>query len=333
VEALGAVFKLDQMPNRLLTSLAVGAAGMAAGTAIAYRRWAARPEDGTTAFGVLAGTDSVVESPDGTHIAVTDNGPQSGRPVVLVHGWTEDRRVWKPVADRLIDSGARVIAYDQRGHGSSGVGSDGYSIDALADDLRAVLEGLDLRDAVVAGHSMGGMAAQAFACRYPEVLAERVAGLVLVSTAAADTGAAGRAERPAVRLMSSPLFQRTISHPTIGPLLTRGSVGRKPTLGQLRATAEMLAATSVATRTGFLSAMGAMDLTARLGNVKLPVTVVVGSRDQLTPLRAGRRIASLVDGASLEVVPGAGHQLPLEAPDLVTRLILDIPVRSPVHAT
>jgi non-heme chloroperoxidase len=316
------------MPKGLLTSLAVGAAGVAAGTAIAYRRWAAQPEDETTAFGVLSGTDSVVESPDGTHIAVTDNGPKTGRPVVLIHGWTEDRRVWKPVAARLIDSGARVIAYDQRGHGSSGVGGDGYSIDALANDLRAVLEGLDLRDTVVVGHSMGGMAAQAFAGRHPEVLAERVAGLVLVSTAAADIGLGGRAERPAARLMSSPLFQRTISHPTIGPLLTRGAVGRKPTIGHLRATAEMLAGTSVATRTGFLSAMGTMDLTAQLGLVKLPVTVVVGSRDQLTPLRAGQHIASLVEGARLEVVPGAGHQLPLEAPDLVSRLILDVPDRS-----
>lgn len=320
------------MANRLLTTLAVGAAGVAAGSAVAYRRWTSLPEDETSAFGVLSGTDSVVETSDGTHIAVTDSGPGEGRPVVLVHGWTEDRRVWKPVASRLVDSGARVVAYDQRGHGSSGVGEDGYTIDALADDLRAVLEEMELRDAVVAGHSMGGMAAQAFACRHPEVLTEQVAGLVLVSTAAAETGASGRAERPAVRLMSSPLFQRTISHPTIGPLLTRGSVGRRPSIGHLRATAEMLAGTSVATRTGFLSAMGAMDLTAGLCLVDLPVTVVVGSRDQLTPLRASRRIASLVEGARLEVVPDAGHQLPLEAPDLVARLILETPVSSPLSA-
>ena len=320
------------MPNRLLTTLALGATGVAAGGVIAYRRWASQPADETTAFGVLAGTDAVVETTDGTHIALTEAGSATGRPIVLVHGWTEDRRVWKPVANRLAESGARVIAYDQRGHGSSGVGTDGYSIDALADDLRAVLDGLDLHDAVVAGHSMGGMAAQAFACRHPEVLAERVAGLVLVSTAAADTGAAGRAERPAAAVMSSPLFQRTISHPTIGPLLTRGAVGRKPAIGHLRATAEMLAGTSVATRTGFLSAMGGMDLTSRLPDLKVPVTVMVGTRDQLTPLRAGQRIAALIPGARLEVVPDAGHQLPLEAPDLVTRLILETPAGRAANA-
>lgn len=312
------------MPNRLLTGLALGAAGMAAGGVIAYRRWATTPEDESTAFGVLSGTDSVIEAPDGTHIAVTADGPAHGRPVVMVHGWTEDRRVWKPVARRLLDAGARVIAYDQRGHGSSGVGVDGYTIEALADDLRAVLEGLDLHDAVIAGHSMGGMAAQAFAGRYPEVVAERVAGLVLVSTAATDMGLGPRREVVADRLMSSSLFQRTISHPTIGPLLTRASVGRRPTVGHLRATAEMLAETSVATRTGFLSAMRTMDLTTLLPSVKIPVTVVVGSRDALTPVRAAQRIAHLVEGARLEIVPGAGHQLPLEAPDLVARLILDV---------
>jgi non-heme chloroperoxidase len=315
------------MAKRLLNTLALGTAGFAAGGVIAYRRWANRPEDDSSAFGVLAGTDAVVETADGTPIALTEAGPAHGRPVVLVHGWTEDRRVWSPVARRLVEQGARVIAYDQRGHGSSGVGSDGYTIDALADDLRTVLEALDLSDAIVAGHSMGGMAAQALAVRHPDVVNQRVAGLVLVSTAAAETGTGGRRERPAARLLSSSVFQRSISHPTIGPLLTRGAVGRQPVLGHLRGTAEMLANTSVATRTGFLAAMGAMDLTAGLSSVKVPVTVMVGTRDQLTPPRAGRRIASLINGAHLEVVPGAGHQLPLEAPDLVTRMILETPDR------
>jgi len=313
------------MSNRLVVALGLGAAGAATGAVLAYRRWAAQPEPEGAAFGVLEGTDGTVNTPDGTTIAYTEAGDPTGPPVVLIHGWTEDRRVWAPVARRLTEAGRRVIAYDQRGHGASSVGPAGYTIDALADDLRAVLEGLDLRQVTVAGHSMGGMAAQALALHHPDVVNERVAGLVLVSTSASEAGISGRRERQAEWLFATTGFQRAISHPTVGPLLTRGVIGRRPNLSHMRGTADMLANTSVATRTGFLTAMGSMDLTAGLGGIKVPVTVMVGTRDQLTPLAAGRRIASLVNGAHLEVVPDAGHLLPLERPELVTRWILDTP--------
>lgn len=313
------------MSNRLIAAMGLGAAGAVAGSALAYRRWATQPEPEGAGFGVLEGTDGTVGTADGTTIAYTEAGDPAGPPVVLIHGWTEDRRVWSPVARRLVEAGRRVIAYDQRGHGSSGVGRDGYTIDALGDDLRAVLEGLDLHGATVAGHSMGGMAAQALAGRHPDVLAERVAGLVLVSTAAAEVGVSGRRERQAAWLFASSAFQRAISHPTVGPLLTRGAVGRRPALSHLRGTADMLANTSVATRTGFLTAMGGMDLTEGLAGIRVPVTILVGTRDQLTPMAASRRMASLIQGAHLEVVADAGHMLPLERPELVTRWILDTP--------
>ncbi|HUZ44406.1 MAG TPA: alpha/beta hydrolase [Acidimicrobiales bacterium] len=313
------------MSNRLIAALGLGAAGAVAASALTYRRWAAQPEPEGGAVGVLEGTDGTVETADGTTIAYTEAGEPGGPPVVLVHGWTEDRRVWSPVARRLAQAGRRVIAYDQRGHGASGVGRDGYTIDALADDLRAVLEGLDLHEVTVAGHSMGGMAAQALAVRHPETVSERVAGLVLVSTAASDLGVGARRERQAAWLFANAGFQRAISHPTVGPLLTRGAAGRRPYLSHLRATADMLANTSVATRTGFLTAMGRLDLTGGLGGIKVPVTILVGSRDQLTPVAASRRIASLINGAHLDVVPDAGHMLTLERPELVARWILDTP--------
>jgi len=321
------------MSNRLIAALGLGAAGAAAGTLLAYRRWADQPEPEGAAFGVLEGTAGSVNASDGTTIAYTEAGDPTGLPVVLIHGWTEDRRVWTPVARRLVEAGRRVIAYDQRGHGASGVGDAGYTIDALADDLRAVLEGLDLHQVTVAGHSMGGMAAQALALHHPDVVNERVAGLVLVATAASEVGVSGRRERQAAWLFASPGFQRAISHPTVGPLLTRGVVGRRPALSHLRGTAEMLANTSVATRTGFLTAMGGMDLTEGLGGIKVPVTVMVGTRDQLTPVASGRRITSLIKGAHLEVVPDAGHMLPLERPEMVTRWILDTPGRPAAAGT
>lgn len=312
------------MRRSTLTAVGLLGAGAAAvATVASFRRWSAAGGD-EDRLSDLPGTEGAVSTPDGTSIGYTDS--LTGSPaVVMVHGWTEDRRVWGPVARRLAEAGARVVAYDQRGHGRSSVGSDGCAIDAIADDLRAVLEDLDLHDAIVVGHSMGGMAAQAFAARHPDVLVERVAGLCLVATASAEVGLRGVREKQASALMAHAAFQRAISHPTVGPLLTRGAVGQKPVFGHLQATASMLAGTSVATRTGFLAAMGGMDLSGGLADIKVPTTVIVGTHDRLTPEAAGRRISSLVPGARLEVVPGAGHMLPLERPDLVARLILDTP--------
>src|SRR5205823_13141575 len=73
---------------------------------------------------------------------------------------------------------------DGRRHGEPTGGTTGHSIENLAEDVRSVLEALDLREVVLVGHSMGGMAVQAFAVHHPDVARERVAGLVLMSTAA-----------------------------------------------------------------------------------------------------------------------------------------------------
>ena len=88
--------------------------------------------------------------------------------IVLAHGITLSSRVWARQFRSLPDAGFRTIAFDGRGHGESTVGESGHSIENLADDLRSVLEALDLHDAILVGHSMGGMAVQALVIRHPE---------------------------------------------------------------------------------------------------------------------------------------------------------------------
>jgi pimeloyl-ACP methyl ester carboxylesterase len=76
------------------------------------------------------------------------------------------------------------VAFDARGHGQSTSGESGHSIENLGEDIRSVLEALDLRDAILVGHSMGGMAVQSFMVHHPGVAAARVKGIVLQSTSA-----------------------------------------------------------------------------------------------------------------------------------------------------
>jgi pimeloyl-ACP methyl ester carboxylesterase len=309
---------------------AVGVAGAAAAAVAAGRRWAAADDpDAETRLTVPDGTDVRVPTADGGEVAATvSNSGTGGGTFVLVHGWTNDRRIWAPVARLLVERGHNVVLYDQRGHGSSRAGDDGMTIAALGADMRAVLEHLDLRDAVVAGHSMGGMAAQALAIDHAEVVDERVAAVALVSTAAADLGAVGPAKKLAPRVLGSSVVNRFVSHSRLGPFLVRGTMGKTPTLANLRVMQDTFCAMDPSARASFYEAMEAMDLREGLADVSVRVVVVSGTRDQLVAHANSRRLGDAIAGAHFEAVPDAGHMLPLETPGLLADLLEDLAASS-----
>lgn len=278
------------------------------------------------------GKQRTIRTDDGAELAVTITAPRRRRSwplgshprtVVLVHGWTNSRSVWAPVARRLVESGHRVVMYDQRGHGASTPGEDPPIPARLGDDLAAVLDQLDLRDAVLTGHSMGGFTVMAFACDHPDVLAERVRGLALVSTAAHGLGA-GPLDLVMTRIFGSDVVTWAMSRPRLGLFLTRGTVGRQAAYAELDATRDMFVATDPAVRAACYAAFSGMDLREGLSKVETPTVVVVGSRDVLTPPRLGRAIAATVPGARFELVAGAGHMLPFESPDRVATAIAEL---------
>ena len=138
----------------------------------------------------------VVASRDGTKIAVTDTG--QGRPILLVHGITLTHEVWLPQI-RALRERFRVLAMDVRGHGDSVPVVEGYSPALFGHDIAAVLETLDLHDAVLVGHSLGGTNIAQFAADHPDFVRARVGGLVLVGTFAFCAGrrrVVARAVRP-----------------------------------------------------------------------------------------------------------------------------------------
>lgn len=144
-----------------------------------------------------------VHTPDGAILAVWDiqGSSPDASVVVLPHGWTNSHEVWLPVTRRLHEQGYRVVLYDQRGHGESTRGTAPLSIDTLAHDFAQVLQELDVRDAVLAGHSMGGITIMSLAAYQPDVLRERARATVLVSTSAQSVNdrTAGRTVRRRAR--------------------------------------------------------------------------------------------------------------------------------------
>jgi pimeloyl-ACP methyl ester carboxylesterase len=303
--------------------VAAGAAAVAAGSAVlaAGRRWRRAEDPCATTVLDLAGAEAFkVERPDGAVLDGVAVGPDDGPLVVLSHCWTGSRATWEPVAARLVGAGRRVVLYDQRGHGASTLGPDAPTVEQLGEDLAAVLEAVDARDAVLAGHSMGGMTLQALAVHRPEVVAERVRALVLAGTAGFGVASGPFAGRTR-SLTGSRVVERLMAG-RLGPALSRGTVGRHPRHAHLVATRDAFLSLPTDVRRQFLIALQAMDFRAGLAGVTVPTTVVVGSRDLLTPPRLGRALATAIPGARLVEVPGAGHMLPYEEPDRLAELIL-----------
>lgn len=302
------------MVNRRRTLLALGAG--AAGAAVLL----ARRADRSPWPAMTDGERREVAASDGAQLVVDLQGPADGPVVVLAHCWGGDPHNWEAVAARLVADGHRVVRWYQRGHGPSTVGGEGLAIDRFGDDLAEILTGLDLRDAVVAGHSLGGMTTQAFAIRHPDVAAERVRALVLVATSAGGLAATplGRSSGALVRNVAR--LDRALLAPG-GHLLVRNTLGRGATPAMVRATRDHFVGTPAATRGGIAEAMIAMDYREGGRAIAVPTTVVVGSRDTLTPVRHSKALAAAIPGARLEVLPGLGHMLPFEAPSRLVELI------------
>ena len=301
---------------------ATGTAALAVGSLVAARRRWHRAEDpcATTVLDFGDAQSFKVERPDGAVLDGVTVGPDDGPLVVLSHCWTGSRATWEPVAARLVAAGRRVVLYDQRGHGASTIGPDAPTVEQLGEDLAAVLEAVDARDAVLAGHSMGGMTLQSLAVHLPEVVAARVRAFVLAGTAGFGV-AAGPFATPTLFLTGSKAVERLMAG-RFGPALSRGTVGRHPRQAHLVATRDAFLSLPTDVRRQFLIALQAMDFRSGLADVAVPTTVVVGSRDLLTPPRLGRALAAAIPGARLVEVPGAGHMLPYEEPDRLAELIL-----------
>ncbi len=316
--------------RRLLLIGAVVAAGAVAGAA--YRRLHRAPDpsldlidDGRLALGwgdgVVAPEPEIVSTSDGARLAVWDYpGQSSDTPVVVLsHCWTGNHEIWVPVARRLREQGYRVVLYDQRGHGLSTRGTAPITVELLAHDLALVLEAVDARDAVLAGHSMGGMSIMALANHRSDVLHERARAVVLVATAATKIGNYPDPvlRRVAAPVVGSPAVTRAMAGRN-GHRLVRGVFGTQPVRAHMILTADAFAQADPAARSGFMLALSTMNLLEGIATIQLPTTVIVGSRDTLTLPPKSDEMVATIPGSRLVTLKDRGHMLPLEDPDAVT---------------
>lgn len=283
-----------------------------------------------------------VRAGDGVPLHVEIRGHQ-GPTVVLSHGFTVDSDEWAPQVAALADR-ARVVTWDQRGHGRSGWGDPSHAtIDQLGRDLATVLDAVAPSTRVVlGGHSMGGMSVLALARRRPEWFGTRVAGVFLVATSAGDLvsdGPLGVLHSAARRagLLPAVLQGARLVAPLADQLPWRGSaLGRwlvrrlaftaDATEEEVRRLQSVTESVPLPVTSAFSPSLLAYDETEALPALaRVPTTVVAAADDRLTPAAHGRRIAEeLGPRARLVLVDGAGHAVNQTHHEVVDAALLDL---------
>jgi pimeloyl-ACP methyl ester carboxylesterase len=231
-------------------------------------------------------------------------------PLLLVHGYPFDRTMWYSTIAAL-GAAAKVLAPDLPGFGRSAVPSEQEpSMEFMADFLAQFLDANDAEAAIVAGMSMGGYVALAFAEKYPE----RLRGLGLISSQAAADSEEARAARSAA-------IQKIRSD---GPVAGTEGVVEKLFSNQTRNPDIRNVPVEAARRAGIeglcwaQEAMGARpDRTAFLSSLSIPVLIVHGMDDKIVPCARARLLAETLRKPILVELRGVGHASPLEAPDQV----------------
>lgn len=241
--------------------------------------------------------------------------------LVLLHGYPFDHTLWDQVA-ASIGGDLKILTPDLRGFGGQPASADPPSLDRMAEDINRLLDQHEIGRAVIAGMSMGGYVALAFAQHYPG----RLAGLGLVSTQArADTEEAKAGRRAMIEKIRRE-GPDTAAQAAIPKLFAREHANRPefvrfPATGAAKAGAEGLA--------WALEAMARRpDRTPLLESVRVPVLVIHGVEDQFIPAEKAKEMAKLAaDSAYLEI-PNAGHATPVEAPAAVAQGLVELMKRS-----
>jgi non-heme chloroperoxidase len=305
----------------------IAAGGIAAAAAIpAHARSRPGREEGAGRSSQAPIMDTVTTK-DGVRIYFKDWGKRDGQPVVFSHGWPLTADDWDAQLLYFLNKGYRVVACDRRGHGRSSQASDGHDMDHYASDLAAVVEHLDLRNAVHVGHSTGGGEATRYVARHGK---GRVAKLVIigavppimVKTPAYSGGLPievfdGFRQQLAVNRAQ---FYRDVAS---GPFYGYNRPGAKVSQAVIDNWWRQGMMGSAKAHYDGIKAFSETDFTEDLKAIDVPTLIMHGDDDQIVPIGASALIsAKIIKNSTLKVYEGSGHGMCTTNADVINADLL-----------
>jgi non-heme chloroperoxidase len=251
----------------------------------------------------------------------------AGQPVVLIHGYPLSGRGWDKQVSALLEAGYRVITYDRRGFGASSQPATGYDYDTFAADLATLLDHLDLREAVLVGHSMGTGEVTRYLASYGSA---RVAKGVLVAPIPPFLLQAPDNPDGVPQALFDGFAQAARADT---PAWMKGFLDTFYNIDTLRGTLVSdqayqaswnLAVTTSATAAVACIGTWATDFRADLPKIDVPMLVLQGDADQVLPIdKTGRRLPGLINDVRLVVIEGGPHAIPWTHSDQINTVLLD----------
>lgn len=287
--------------SRLLTALALllfvlgplAAPAAAASGPVDQAGWSARKQQ--------------VTLPNGTRLAYVEMGDPEGTPVLLLHGFTDSSRAWTVLAPQLMRH--RLLIPDQRGHGASSAPSCCYAPDDFAEDARLFLDALGIGRTAIVGHSLGSMVAQRLAADLPD----RVDRVALIGSTALAPVRRGDWLWEQVAALREPVGSNR-------EFLAQWSMGSSPTPVDsefLRFADPEAAAVPLHVWRAIPRELVGLPAGRHSADVRAPVLILSGGRDELFPAEHHRSLVAAYPGAEAHVLADLGHNLIAERPEEV----------------
>lgn len=243
-------------------------------------------------------------------------GPESGPVVAFSHSLAADLGMWAEQVPALTGAGYRALRIDLRGHGGSTALPAPYTIDALADDVVAVMDAAGIDRCHFVGLSIGGMIGQSLGLRH----AGRVRSLMLCDTQTESPADAATRWGPRIVAINQVGSLEPIADATLGRWFTDDFRKQRP--ARWKQIRDSIVGCTPTGYTGCAQAIGNFNFTGRLGTVKTPTLVVCGTDDPSAAPGESRHVASLFPNGSYDDFPGAKHLPNVEQPDAFNRVLL-----------
>src|SRR6188768_4198224 len=238
----------------------------------------------------------------------SDHGPDDAPVIIFIHGFPLNKSMWNKQVEALKEN-YRVIAYDIRGHGNSDPGIDNFFIELFVNDLLRLMEKLGIQKSILCGLSLGGYIAVNAVLKYPD----RFDGLILNDTQCIADTPEIKENRCLAIIRIKEKGVELYADESIEKFFSPGSLTKKK--NRIAEVKEMIINTPKQTLYKTLHALAERKETcSRLQEINIPVLIMVGKEDKITPIAAAQQLHEKILNSKLEIIQQAGHLSNLENP-------------------